>query len=496
MALRIRTWLPAAVLIASANIFSLCAQEKSGASTTAIDPVSTIDLPVHQSPTALDRYVAAPDDSFAWKIVAVKDLPGAKMFVVDMTSQTWLTPTEVDRTKWQHWLTIVKPNEVKSSTAMMFIGGGGNGGAPPDKMDDRVLAVANGSRTVVAELKQVPNQPLVFHGDGKPRVEDDLIGYTWDQYIKTGDERWPARLPMVKSVVRAMDVVQTLLASDVGGNVTVDKFVVAGGSKRGWTTWMTAAVDKRVAAIAPIVIDVLNVDKSMRHHYAAYGFWAPAITDYVDHKIVQRRNHPRYAELMRIEDPFAYRDRFTMPKCIINASGDQFFLPDSSQFYFNQLPGEKHLCYVPNTDHGLGGSNALDTLIAFHYAVAYGVERPSLEWHFENGKRIVAVGKGKLNKVLLWEAHNPADRDFRVETFGRNWTSRGIEPQAGSANRFDVSLTEPDAGWKASFLQFEFDIGAPVPLRLTTEVRVLPDTLPFLARPIPTLEFEGVTGGK
>ncbi len=143
--------------------------------------------------------------------------------------------------------------------------------------------VALATKSVVAELKMVPNQPLVFHGDGVPRKEDDLIAYTWDQFLKTGDERWPARLPMVKSVVRAMDTVEALFNADDDETHRVSEFVVAGGSKRGWTTWMTAAVDKRVVAMMPIVIDVLNVDVSMRHHYSAYGFWCrrSAITNII-----------------------------------------------------------------------------------------------------------------------------------------------------------------------------------------------------------------------
>jgi PhoPQ-activated pathogenicity-related protein len=80
--------------------------------------------------------------------------------------------------------------------------------------------LATGS--VVAELRMVPNQPIVFHGDGKGRSEDDLVAYTWDQYLKTGDETWPARLPMVKSAVRAMDCVQELLASGQGGKVKIE----------------------------------------------------------------------------------------------------------------------------------------------------------------------------------------------------------------------------------------------------------------------------------
>ena len=43
---------------------------------------------------------------------------------------------------------------------------------------------------------------------------------------------------------------------------------------------------------------------------------------------------PAFQKLMEIEDPYSYRDRLTMPKLIVNAAGDQFFLPDSSQLLF------------------------------------------------------------------------------------------------------------------------------------------------------------------
>ena len=76
---------------------------------------------------------------------------------------------------------------------------------------------------------------------------------------------------MTKAGVRAMDTITDFLAKPESGSVTVDKFVVAGASKRGWTTWSVAAVDKRVVAIVPIVIDMLNVVPSFKHHYRAYG---------------------------------------------------------------------------------------------------------------------------------------------------------------------------------------------------------------------------------
>ena len=230
--------------------------------------------------TALDKYVAAPDTNYSFRVVNTIRGKDFTTYILEMTSQAWLTTNEVDRPIWKHWLNIVRPDSVVHPKALLFIGGGANDGKAPKSADGNLVGIARATKSVVAELKMVPNQPLVFAGETKGRKEDSLIAYTWDKFLRTGDAKWPARLPMTKAAVRAMDTVTAFCGSSEGGNVKVDGFVVSGGSKRGWTTWTTAAVDKRVVAIVPCVIDVLNIEASMLHHYAAYGFWAPAIGDY------------------------------------------------------------------------------------------------------------------------------------------------------------------------------------------------------------------------
>ena len=67
--------------------------------------------------------------------------------------------------------------------------------------------------------------------------------------------------------------------------------------------------------------------------------------------------------LYDVEDPYCYRHRLTMPKYILTASGDQFFLPDCSQFYFDDLQGEKYLRTVPNADHGMDSYRWVQTVV-------------------------------------------------------------------------------------------------------------------------------------
>ena len=428
--------------------------------------------------TPLDDYVAAPDPSYRYDVIKTITGSGYTAYVIDLKSQTWRKESEVDRTLWQHWLTIVKPDQASHKTGFLWINGGRNGGSPPTSVDNMLVQIATMSKTVVADLRMVPNQPLVFPDDGRQRSEDAIIAYTFDKFLKTEDPTWPLLLPMVKSAVRAMDTVQSHLASEAGGSVQIDKFVVSGGSKRGWTTWLTAAVDKRVAAIVPAVIDVLNMGPQMRHHFAAYGFYSPAIGDYEQMKIFDRLDSTGGTEIRNFVDPYEYRDRYAaIPKFMVNSPGDQFFLPDSAQFYFHDLPGEKYIRYVPNTDHGLGGSDAPMSLLVFCQSILTGSARPKFTWSVAEDHSIVVKTVTAPTRVNLWQATNPDARDFRLEKIGKVWTSSPLTAQGDGT--YVAKVPEPEKGWTAFFVELVYSSGTLIPFKFTTEVHVVPDRLPY-----------------
>lgn len=426
--------------------------------------------------TPLDDYVSKDDDAYQWKIIHEETDGKMKSVVIDLVSQTWRTEEDVNRTKWQHWLTVAIPDQCTTETAMLFIGGGSNGKSPPDGLNERTRAIAEATGAVVAELHMTPNQPLIFHDDGQRRTEDDLIGYTWDQFLKTGDPTWPARNPMVKGAVRAMDTLTAVTEEQSSGKCVAKKFVVAGGSKRGWTTWLTGAVDSRVVGIIPIVIDVLNVEASVKHHYAAYGFWAPSIGDYVEHQIPQRRDHPRMDDLYQLVDPYFYRHRLKMPKLLLNAAGDQFFPPDSSRHYFDELEGPKHLRYVPNADHSLDDTDAVETVAAYFQLILADQPVPQFTWTNKHDGKIRVETSDSPSEVKLWQAHNPDARDFRLESLGPEYESQLLESQGDGV--YVAEVNEPEQGWTAYFVELTYEVAGGMPLKLTTDVGIIPDTLP------------------
>lgn len=432
--------------------------------------------------TALDDYIDKVDDSHAWQFAAMDEVDGTRIVVVDMVSQHWLTDAEVDRTEWRHWLRLSIPATVSNDIAFLYIQGGGNNGDVPEDANPGMVAIANATGSVVAELFMVPNQPLAFDGDGVPRWEDDLIAYNWAKSLTGDGSKRLVLEAMTKSAVRAMDTVTAVAATEAGGERRIERFVVSGGSKRGWTTWLTAAVDERVVGIVPIVFDVLNMEASMRHHFAAYGHFSQAVADYTLHGILPRLGEEAVNELMWIADPYQYRHRVIVPKLILNATGDEFFLPDSSRFYWDELRGENYLRNVPNAPHGMHNTDAMDTVAAFHWLVVNDRRPPRFSWTRGADGSLQVMPLDPPQSVLLWQATNAEARDFRLAILGPAFTSTPVE--ADARGMYTARVPAPERGWSAWFLELTYDVGAPRPLKLTTEVVVTPDVLPFEDKPL------------
>ena len=124
-------------------------------------------------PTALDRYIAAPDTNFTWKVAGSVRGEGGEAYFIDLTSQQWLTTNEVSQPLWRHWIILARPDDLQHDTALLFISGGRNGDNRPPRVNNDLINIARQTKSVVAELKMVPNQPLVFFND---RSEERRVG--------------------------------------------------------------------------------------------------------------------------------------------------------------------------------------------------------------------------------------------------------------------------------------------------------------------------------
>ena len=389
-------------------------------------------------------YVQQPDPSFKWEKVSKTDSPVGAGYVLKMTSQTW------QAIPWVHEIEIVMPSKCDyPETAILIV----TGGHPSQKSAQIGAAFAAASGCPVAAVYGIPNQPL-FGG----KSEDALIAHTFVRAMETGDDTWPLLLPMTKAVVRAMDVIQAFSKSEFGKQIT--GFVVSGASKRGWTTWLTAAADRnRVKGIMPIVYDNLNLAAQMPHQIAFWGKYSDQIGDYTELGIQDTLATERGKRLAAIVDPWAYRDRITLPKLIINGTNDAYWTLDALNLYWDDLKGPKLVLYVPNAGHNVnggvaGGIKLLSTATSFARAIASGARLPEFTWKHTTGKtacRLDIATDCQNATAVMWTTKSDG-LDFSRS----RWEST---PMTASAKGFTATLAPPAGGYAAFFGEVTVPLG-------------------------------------
>jgi len=404
------------------------------------------------------EYVAKPDPAYQWSKIGEQSAGILKVTDLAMTSQQWQGIT------WKHTIRIFSPPQIRNPQAMVLVIAGGNPGPiARDNYLPLMTALATSISEPVAILYNIPNQPL-FGG----LQEDYLIAYTFDKYLQTGDETWPLLLPMTKSAVRAMDTLQAFAQQEWQRDLT--SFVVTGASKRGWTTWLTGAADpKRVAGIAPMVIDTLNLPTQMAHQIETWGKYSASISEYTERGIQGRTLTPQGVALLKLVDPYTFLDRITMPKLIINGANDQYWVIDALNFYWGEVKPPKWVLYVPNATHGLEDVARLaNTLIAFVPAVTGGPALPAMSWEHgdADGKVTLDItADPKPVAARIW-VNRSQDMDFR----DNRWEPTPMTEQ-GSA--FVGSIAKSKTENMALFGEAEFNNGGRT-FTLSTQVRVVP----------------------
>jgi PhoPQ-activated pathogenicity-related protein len=413
----------------------------------------------------LADYIAAKDDSYQWTKRSEGAVLTCKYSELILTSQTW------KGIPWKHQLFILKPAQIDPSAkhALLMIGGGNWNDKITDpatqlKIPGEALflaAAAETMKTPVAILLHVPQQPIF---DGKR--EDQIIAHTFREFLKTGDPTLPLLAPMTKSAVRAMDATQEAMKKE--WNLDIATFTITGASKRGWTTWLTGAVDDRAVAIAPMVIDMLNMSAHTKLQRTSFGGQpSEQIDDYqgLDKFI----DTPRGAALRKIVDPFEYRERLTQPKLVILATNDRYWPLNAADLYWNDLVGEKYLIYVPNNGHGIQDrARLLAGLTALNRRVTENQPLPKLDWKFTSGAdhvKLNVVSDIRPSRVNIWQATSKS-LDFRDS----KWTSTPAE-HADAA--FTHKQPLPATGYAALLGEAVYNEGADNQFWLSTNVKII-----------------------
>ncbi len=436
--------LKTSILILSIFFITSCSN-KVKKNETLVEEKKVVEL----SPeTALENYLNNDDKTFQWELKDEYLIDGTKAYDLLLTSQQWREHL------WKHQLTIMVPEDVIYDGALLFITGGSvendlpNWSSHDDDRAKSFAAMAAKNKAITAIVRQTPKQPL-YEND---LVEDQLISYTLHNFKQDKDYTWPLLFPMVKSAVKAMDAVQEFSKKQLDKDIT--RFTVTGASKRGWTTWLTGASDKRVEAIGPMVIDVLNMPVSLDYQVEAWNEYSIQIEDYTKLEIPQSVNTPEGNAISIMVDPYSYRKKLTMPKLIFIGTNDEYWPVDAVKNYIDDIPGENYIHYVPNAGHDLGGGEqAIRALSAFWKKTLEKKPYNELSYKISSDKESATLAvqstSDELLNVYIWIADSE-DRDFRDEEF--------ISEKINSTNNDEIQykIAFPKTGFKAFYIDLEY----------------------------------------
>ena len=444
----------------------------------AYSMLNFIFLSTEEEYTSMSDYIESTKNEFSYDIQEVIYEENWTGYHIKMISGEWLDSKKVDQVEWWHYVDIIIPKQTTSSTGIMFIDGGEKS-EDYFRLDAQSIQNAIKTEAVIVNVSNIPFQPLNFLSSEQDSFEeDDLIAFAWNKFLKQGakqeDVEWLPRFPMTRAIVRAMDLAQEIVLQN---DIVVKDFVVSGASKRGWTAWTTAAVDSRVKAVVPMVIDMLNLVPSFENHYRSYGEFSPAVQEYVNYNIQDWLGTEEFKVLMSYIEPFSFIDKFTMPKYIINAGSDEFFSTDSWRFYYDKLPGEKIIRYVPNKNHSLDGRYLTEDLVSYFYRVINDIEIPSLSWNLSDNKLIAELDYDGEYDVSVWTAKNDNGRDFRLWEEGQLWEETSIGKLAN--NKYELNVSSNLKGYKATMIEFTIDPKSEFPLIISTGPFVFPEKYPF-----------------
>ncbi|MFM0069013.1 PhoPQ-activated pathogenicity-related family protein [Paraburkholderia aspalathi] len=396
-------------------------------------------------------------------------LQGVEQRTYRLMSQSWSPGRLVQPQEWLHDVTLYIPDNVLRGRALLVVNNGTRYGkdgaltvAASDFTAEALVSIAKNTKTVVVSVSDVPNQFLVYADDGKARAEDDGVAHSWTLFMDAPQQRATMSLhvPVVASITRAMTLAERELAS-----LDIHRFVVSGISKRAWGSWLAVVADPRIDAVVPFAIDLLGTREALKNIYRTYGGnWPIAFYPYYAEGIDRRIDTQEFSWLMQIEDPLSYLDtryasRLDVPKYIVNASGDDLFVPDNPSIYYDRLPGSKVLRIVPNSSHNGIRSSTVQSLSTFINRLQQATPLPRVDARLEEtGANATILFRSSEHpaKLLLWSAINPDARDFRY-TCGIRYVATPIDASGDQTIRVPVNL--PRSGWSASFIEATFADG-------------------------------------
>jgi PhoPQ-activated pathogenicity-related protein len=453
-----------------------------------------------RAPAAADSGLFQPDSAqVKWAASRASESAGVQFVELSYRSQSWKGGA------WEHSLVVFWPNELNDWSKMVLVSVEDSGDyfssvqkQLADGFQGKLMRGAlAGLGAPIAILTRVPpSSQLGIDGT------DKIIGHTLRKFIETGDPEWPLLVPMTRAILGAMDSLQGFVLQEKARKL--DRFLLMGGSKTAWASWLAAAHDsrQRVVGLGSLAFNVLNFERNLMYQREIWGRLSEKLemAEPIADALVKPSGSleaRRARELIRLIDPYHSLAGLRVPKLLVSGANDPYFPSDSDRFYWSELEGsENHRLYLPNFGHNGAGGKAGSLLSLLSPIQTF------VDICFSPGKKLPRfesqvrprVGLGGFDwllsvtsqerpaNVVVWRAES-ASRDFRKSSWsvvpGVRWDEQAgalhasVDPPQAEGNRFVGAFAE--IHWK---LPAEKQGGLERTFVETTEVSILGPSSP------------------
>jgi len=233
--------------------------------------------------------------------------------------------------------------------------------------------------------------------------------------------------------------------------------------------------------------------------WRSLGEWTFAFGDYTAVNVTDWLWTPEMIEMANVIDPINYMPYLAkIPKYMMFATNDEFFLPDSSRTFFPEMVkngGEAHLRMMENSDHPLVPLDlvAIYNILSFAELVVHNVPRPSLVEKLTRSNSTAAIWvkpSAPPDSATLWQAttYSKTRRDFRFinctqqpECFQPNfWIPSTLKPNPDGS--YSAAMRAPVAGWIGFMIELTYKSPfnpSYVTYSITSQVNIVPDRFPY-----------------
>lgn len=442
----------------------------------------------------LSKFVSKSDSNYKFEVIEEKQGEGYKAYILDFTSQSW-HPEKTVPPVWRHWLTVIVPKQrVKDIGMLVLTNGFSTPETPMSEIPLYFISLAVSSKSIVAILEGFPRDKVGIYKT--PTQVTNLEFYefaSWSlkQYFETHDPSWIVFCPLVKTVVRAMDATQDLLLKNLRSEIPLKEFILCADTPY-FVPWLAPSVDNRVIGLISINTCGFHFEQQIKRMFMDEIALPNFFAEMDDAGLLPLLETEDGENLLKIIDPYYYRESLKIPKLVISLNNSQWqdmiYLSEQAiseipepvhWLIYPQLQLSREYAFLPQqtlynfssvSRTNLRIYDFKDTIQVFYQRLLGQRNMPLFQWDFsQRGECRIKVSEDVI-ECRIWYCSN----EKRGALFGpenKDWKYKILSESAEGIYRTTIPV-QPEQ-YTAVFAEVIFPSLMGVHFPLTTDIYII-----------------------